>query len=190
MEPPGLEIVSENDGIIRRFVAKDGRGVVLRKPRWEDFGDLLELINSLVDEGASITLNKRVSREEEADWLGKKLASMEKGEAIFIVTEVGGKVVANSEVTRMIGAMSHVGLLGIVIRSAHKGIGIGTEIMKAIIEESRKAGLKVLVLDVFDTNDVAKSLYRKMGFKEAGKIPKGAFKGGNYIDLVRMTLEL
>lgn len=50
--------------------------------------------------------------------------------------------------------------------------------------------MKVLILDVFDTNKVAKELYKKIGFKEAGKIPKGIRKKGKYIDLVKMALEL
>jgi ribosomal protein S18 acetylase RimI-like enzyme len=62
--------------------------------------------------------------------------------------------------------------------------------MQTLIEESRKAGLKILVLDVFNTNKTAKALYQKMGFKEAGRIRKGIYKNGKYIDLTRMTLEL
>jgi L-amino acid N-acyltransferase YncA len=180
-----------SDGkILREFLAKDGRKVVLREPRWGDLDDLLEFINSLVDEGADIIQEKRITREQKADWLGKRLASIEKGETIGVVAEVDGKVVANSEVARRRGFRSHVGVLGIGVRREYRGIGIGKELMKTLIEESRKAGLKVLVLDVFDSNKVAKSLYAKMGFKDAGRIPKGVFKKGKYIDLLRMTLEL
>ena len=39
---------------LHRFTAKDGRKVILRTPKWEDLDDLLELINSLVDEDAEI----------------------------------------------------------------------------------------------------------------------------------------
>lgn len=176
--------------ILREFVAKNGRRVVLRKPRWEDLGDLLDFINSLVEEGADIMRETQATREEEADWLGKLLASIEKGEIIGIVAEVDGSVVANSEVGRRRGSMSHVGMLGIGVKKGYRGLGIGKELMKTLIEESRKAGLKVLVLEVFDSNAVAQSLYAKMGFQDAGRIPKGVFKKGKYIDLLRMTLEL
>jgi len=176
--------------ILREFLSKNGKRVVLRKPRWEDLDDLLAFINSLVDEGADILQEERVTREQEADWLGKRLASIEKGRTIGIVAEVDGKVVANSEVARGKGPKSHVGTLAIGVKKEYRGIGIGKELMKALIEESRKAGLKVLILDVMDSNKVAKSLYTKMGFKQAGKIPKGVFKKGKYTDLLRMTLEL
>lgn len=174
----------------RSSVAKDGRKVTLRPIRWEDLDDCIEFINSLIDEGADIAVETKVSRNEEADWLGKRLASMEKGELVDIVAEVDGKMVANAEVGRRSGPMSHVGDLGIGIRAGYRGIGVGTMLMETLVDESRKMGLKVLVLSVFDTNKTAKGLYKKIGFKENGRIPKGVFKNGEYIDLVRMTLEL
>ena len=176
--------------VFKQFRARDGREVILREPRWEDLGDLLEFINSLVAEGADICREKIVTREEEADWLGKRLASIERGEVIHIAAEVDGRVVANSEVARREGIMNHVGVLGIAIKNGYRGIGLGSELMKTLVEESRKAGMKVLVLDVFDTNKLAKQLYTNSGFREAGKIPKGILKKGKYIDLIRMTLEL
>jgi len=174
----------------RNFRAKDGRRVVLRSVKWEDLDNLVEFINSLVEEDADILRSRKVTRSEEAEWLGKRLASIDKGEIIDAVAEVEGKVIANSEVEKRSGCMSHVGYLGIGIKAGYRGIGIGKQIMKTLIEESKKAGLKILVLDHFDTNKTARRLYEKMGFKEAGRIPKGICKNGKYIDLARMTLEL
>ena len=151
---------------------------------------LLEFINSLVVEGADILRGDKVTRSEEADWLGKRLADIEKGELIDVVAEVEGRVVANSEVDRRSGFMSHVGYLGIGVKTGYRGIGVGTEVMKTLIEESRKAGLKILVLDHFETNKTARKLYKKVGFKETGKTPKGICKNGKYLDLVRMIREL
>jgi hypothetical protein len=69
--------------IVKTFNARDGRRVVLRFPMWEDLDDLLELINSLVEEGADILRTEKVSREEEIDWLSKALASIEKGGGVL-----------------------------------------------------------------------------------------------------------
>jgi len=165
------------------FVAKDGRRVILRSIRWEDLDDSIDLINSLVEEGADILRDTKVSREEEAEWLGKRLARIDKGEVIDVVAEVNDKMIANSDVEKRSGPMSHVGYFGIIIKEGYRGIGIGTKIMQTLIKKSRKAGLKILVLDVHDTNQTAKGLYKKMGFKEAGRIPKGVYKKGKYVDL-------
>lgn len=53
--------------IVKTFTAKDGRAVVLRTPRWEDLDDLLEFINSLVEEGAEIGKNQKATRDEEME---------------------------------------------------------------------------------------------------------------------------
>ena len=174
----------------RTFLAKDGRKCVLRSVKWEDLDDLIEFINSLVEEGSDILRADKVTRSEEAEWLGRRLVRIEKGELIDVVAEVEGKVIANSEVEKRSDLESHVGYLGIAVKSGFRGIGIGTQIMKTLIEESKKAGLKILVLEHFNTNKTARRLYEKMGFKEAGKIPKGIYKDGKYIDLIRMILEL
>ncbi len=174
----------------RTFIATDGRKVTVRSIRWEDLDDCLDFINSLVDEGSDIAMETRVSRIEEAEWLGKRLASIEKGELVDVVAEVDGKMIANAEVGRRRGNMSHVGDLGIGVRAEYRGIGVGTMLMNALVEESRKMGLKLLVLSVFDSNKIAIGLYRKIGFVENGRIPKGIFKKGTYIDLIRMTFEL
>lgn len=174
----------------KTFKAKDGKKVVLRLPKWEDLDGLMDYINSLVDENLDIVLTDKVTREEEAEWLAKRLVNIDKGDVIHVVAEVNGEVVAGAEVAKQKYRMSHVGRLGIGIKAGFRGIGIGTIVMKTLIEESKKADLKVLVLDVFGTNVIAKELYEKFGFKEAGKIPKGIYKSGKYIDLLRMTLEL
>jgi len=174
----------------RTFTAKDGRRVVLRSVKWEDLDDLMGLINSLVNEDTDILRTSKVTRNEEAEWLSRRLASISKGELIDAVAEVDGKVIANSEVGKRNDIMSHVGDLGIGIKQGYRGIGIGAQLMKTLIDESKKAGLKILVLDHFATNKKARRLYQKMGFKEAGKIPKCIYKNGDYIDLIRMTLEL
>ena len=176
--------------ICETFTAKDGKRVVLRSIKWEDLDDCLDFINSLVEEGAEILRDTTVTREEEADWLGARLARIEKRQLIDVVAEVDGKMVANSEVEKRSGFMSHVGYVGIAIKSGYRGIGIGTKLIQTLAKEAKKEGLKVLVLDVFDINKPAKALYTKMGFKEVGRIPKGVFKNGKYIDIIRMTREL
>jgi len=176
--------------VYREFHSRDGRKVVLRTLRMSDLDDLLEFINSLVDEGAEILPEKRTTREAEADWLGRMLADIEKRSVICVTGEVDGKVVANSEVRKGTGKRSHLGGLGIAIRDGYRDAGIGTEMMRVLVEESKKAGLRVLRLTVFDSNLRAKHVYEKVGFREVGKVPKAIRQGDEYVDEVLMALEL
>ena len=173
--------------IVRSFFAKDGRKVVLRTPKWEDLDDFLELINSLVEERADILRTERVSKEEEIDFLSKVLSRLEKDEMFYLVAEVDGKVVAVSEISKRGGYEKHVGVIGIAIRNGFRDLGIGTEIMKALVEQAQKMGLKVLTLSAFATNKPAIHVYEKVGFVQTGTIPKKHFKEGKYIDEIILT---
>jgi RimJ/RimL family protein N-acetyltransferase len=173
--------------VVRIISAKDGQRVILRTPKWEDLDDLLELINSLVEEGAEIIRNEKVSREEEIDWLSKSLASLEKDKVFFLVAEVDGKVIASSDIHPLNGSERHVGVLGIIIKNGFRDVGVGTEMMKALVEQAYKMGLKVLTLTVFATNKRAIHVYENVGFVRTGVIPKKHFKDGRYIDEIIMT---
>jgi len=174
--------------VFHYFSAKDGRKVVLRTPKWEDLDDLMELINALVEEGAEIEYSTKKTREEEVDWLSEAIARLEKREALYMVAEVDGKVVVTSGITkRRFLCENHVGDLGILIKSGYRDIWIGTEMMKILIDQARVMDLKVLTLTVFATNKRAIHVYEKVGFKETGRIPKGIYRNGKYIDRIIMT---
>lgn len=174
--------------ILRSFGAKNGCEVVLRMPKWEDLDDLLELINSLVEEKADITKTEKVPRKKEIDWLSRVLSRLEKSETFHMVAEVNGKVVGTSEINkRLSGYDKHVGMLGIAIRSGFRDVGIGTEMMKTLIEQAQAMNLKVLTLSAFATNKRAIHVYGKVGFVKTGRIPKKFFKEDKYIDEIIMT---
>ena len=81
--------------IIRTFESKDGREVTLRAPRWDDLDDMLEFINSLVEEGADIMIDTKQTRESEVEWLARLLTRVEKDKTkamreIYRVLRPGG----------------------------------------------------------------------------------------------------
>jgi len=157
---------------------------------WRDVDDLVELINTLVAEQADITIDQPITREQETDWLGGTLAKIEKGQAVYMVPEVDGRVVGGSEVSKRAGCMSHVGDLGILLKSEYRDLGIGTDMMRTLIDEARKMSLERLFLRHFAGNARARHLYEKVGFKETGREPKAVKRAGQYQDLVTMALEL
>ncbi len=173
--------------IFHTFTAKDGQEVILRSLKWEDLDDCLTLINALIDEQADITLSEPISRDTQIQWLSNRLAAIEKGHVIQIVAEVSGHVIANTDVKIKTGQRSHVGAIGIIILKEYRDMGIGTEMLKQLIAQARKRGLKILTLGVFETNKRAKHVYEKLGFRECGQIPGEIFKNGQYIDHITMV---
>jgi len=144
--------------IYRKFQAKNGKEIILRSIRWEDLPSLVELADSLVEDrevepNFGILLDKKQTLETEADYLGGWIAAIEKGEQVRVIAEADGRIVGNSEVAR--GKQSdefYHGKLGIAIRREYRDLGIGLEMIKTLIEESRKLGLKTIELESFASN--------------------------------------
>jgi ribosomal protein S18 acetylase RimI-like enzyme len=163
---------------------------VLRTPKWEDLDDLLELINSLVEEKAEIIMDEKLSREQEAEWLSDVLLRLEKDQIFILVAEVGRKVVASSDLHPGRGSEKHAGAVGIAVQSGFRDLGIGTWMMQTMVKEAKRVGLKILVLSVFATNKRAIHVYEKLGFEQTGLVPKKHFKQGKYVDEIAMAKPL
>jgi phosphinothricin acetyltransferase len=177
----------------KEVTLKDGRKTILRAPDWHDLDNLVALVNELVEERAEILRTTKVTRDEEAEWLGRRLASIENGALQALVAEIDGKIVASSAVGQRIPEYSehiHVGEMGISILKNARGIGLGTTLIESLIELAKRAGLMVIMLDMFATNTVARRLYEKVGFVEVGKIPKAINRDGKYIDLIQFAIEI
>jgi N-acetylglutamate synthase-like GNAT family acetyltransferase len=121
--------------VLEVFSVKGGRRVVLRTPKWEDLDDLLELINSLVEEKAEVVVDKKLSREQEAEWLFGVLLRLKKGQIFFSVAEVDGNVVASSDLHVDKGSEKCAGGVGIAVMSGFRDLGIGARVLRAMVKE-------------------------------------------------------
>lgn len=176
--------------VIRSFNAKDDRKVVLRAPKWEDLDDFLELINSLVEEGADIYMDKKTTREKETDWVAKLLSDVEKDSKVTIVAEVNGKMIGEVSLDPRKGRQRHVGSVGIIILNGYRDIGIGTELFKDVENQAKRFKLEILTLEVADSNSRARHLYEKAGYHAGGRTPKGIIKDGDRVDIINMVKEI
>ena len=64
--------------------------------------------------------------------------------------------------------------MGIVVRNGCRNPGIGTEIMKTLLEQAAFFGLRTVTVNAFATNKRAIHVYEKVGFVRSGIIPKSA----------------
>ncbi len=182
--------------IYRRFKTSSGESVTLRALKWEDLDDCVAFINDLVGEKNSepnlgIVADRKQTREEEAEWLANQITGIERGSIVSVVADLGGRLAGNGSVTR--GSYEDTkrhGYLGIAISKKHRDRGIGLEMMRTLIKEARKEGLKTIELEVFANNPRAIHVYEKTGFRQSGRIPKKMLRSGKFIDSIIMTREL
>lgn len=60
----------------------------------------------------------------------------------------------------------YVGLLDIVVKEEYRGCGFGKVLCQALLEKAKKKGATTGYLQVVDSNEVAKKLYKGLGFED------------------------
>ncbi len=182
--------------IFENFCAKNGKQVTLRSLRWEDLDSVLEFADQLIaereeDPDFGIIFDKKQTRESEAKWLADVLTQIEEGYYINAAAEIDGRIVGNSHVARGRSSdLQNHGVLGISILKQFRDFGIGFEMIRILLDECRRAGLRTIELEVFANNPRAIHLYEKAGFKQVGRIPKKICRRDRFIDAITMAIEL
>lgn len=167
----------------------DSLSYMIRTGELEDAEAVLELQNSVISEGeyfiaVSNEFNKTI--EQQRDWIQ---SSLENERETIIVAEINGEVIGwigfESENRKR---MSHKGSFGLMIRKNYRGMGIGKELVQALLDWAEANPLiEKVSLGVFSTNHRAIALYKSMGFVEEGrKIKEFKMSESEYVDDIIM----
>ncbi len=107
---------------------------------------------------------------------------------IFICAEWSGNIVGNAGLHRKTGRQFHVATLAIGVHDDFTGKGVGTTLLKTLIETAdRWHDIRRIELDVFVDNGPAIHLYEKFGFVREGILRQNAFRDGEYVDAYLMA---
>ena len=182
--------------IVKKFIAKNGDEVTIRYPLIADIDQLTTYINEISKENTFVSFSGEVvSHDEERNFILSYFDAMESMDKLYLLIETNGKIIGSSTIDRDVShrrRSRHVGIFGLIVKKEFRGMGIGYELSKTIIEEAKVGipGLKMITLTVFDMNDMAKGLYTKLGFKQFGSLPKSLLYKDEYVDQQMMYLEL
>ena len=135
----------------------------------------LTLLTDCVDSGASVGFLTPVNQAElAAYWLGVEADLVSNKRKLFAVYDVE-KLVACVQLSLCAKANgNHRGEVEkLMVATASRGQGISKKLMAFMEQAAVELNLSLLVLDT-RLGDVASSLYRAMGYTEAGQIPQFA----------------
>lgn len=178
------------------FYSKTGKHITFRYPRIDDLDEMTRYINELSQEDTYVTFSgETISREEEEKSLNEVLKGIMANDSVLILCFDNDILVGVSDIQRDKSKRKrsrHIGRLGISLAKDYRGEGIGKELMGTVIEEAIKHihGLKSLLLDVYAPNEQAIEMYKKLGFREVGRIPRGCLYKGEYVDQITMWKEI
>ena len=172
---------------------KDGRECLIRNAYAEDAQEVYDnfnLTHAETDFLLSYPDENSYDIEQERKFLSEKEKSINE---IEICAVLGGKIVGTAGIEAVGNKykVKHRAEFGISIEKASWGLGIGSLLLQACIECAKTAGYIQMELDVVAANKAAVSLYKKAGFEEYGRNPKGfCSRISGWQELVLMRLPL
>jgi len=171
-----------------RFELGDSRLVTFNLLTERDLPELVPVYNSIIEEGLYFIRNGELPDVKTAqEWYREQV----KAGMVYIVVRVNNELFGGASIEPREGKASHVGYFGIYLKKEFRSLGIGTRLIRKIIEVARQKNLEIIQLYVFASNKQAIHIYKKFGFQEAGRIKKGIrLQNGKYTDEIIMTLHL
>ena len=178
----------------KKTFIKSGEGVeiLFRPPKAGDAKAAMQFINKFVDEKSYVAMQEKITLTNEKKWLRATMKKIRKKETISIFAFLNNKKIIGSCGVEKGGKTSyHTGVIGIAIAKDFRGIGLGKFMMQYMIKEAQqKLKSEIVVLHVYSQNKPAQVLYKKLGFRVAGRVPKGIKHHGKYMDDIIMYKNL
>ena len=178
----------EGDHQMKKLILKNGDSVVIREASSSDANEILEYVDTISSESDFLTFGQGefiMSVEQEEEFLDN---TSRQSNGIYIVAEIGSKIIGTSSFSG--GArprISHTGEFGVSVLKEYWGNGIGTELIKYLIEWSKQSGIiRKMNLIVRNDNLSAIHVYKKLGFIEEGVITRDLQINGRFYDALFM----
>ena len=111
----------------------------------------------------------------------------------YLVAEIGGQVVGYSNASPYRARPAYRFTLenSIYIDERHRGRGVGSALLQALVERCRGGPWRQMIAIIGDSANAASiGLHRKAGFRQVGVLERVGFKHGRWVDSVLMQLEL
>ena len=186
--------MKEGQVVKRLFIERKGKTeeIVVRFPKIGDASELWKYYNKAIKETEFLSRINPVGLSDERRWLAGVLIGIRKKNRAHLLAVCGGKIVGSCSVERQItDTTRHIGTYGIAILDGYKGYGLGRKMSDNVIALAKKElRLEMLQLSVYSRNTIAIGLYKKLGFRKIGSIPRGIKHGRRYMDNIIMCKAL
>ena len=166
--------------------------IIYREAEPSDAGKFLEYSKIVGAESDNLTFGAEglpLSISQEADYI-RKFSGNPQNVMIFAFDE--GELIGTGAVTSIHSRerFAHRREVAISVRKDYWGKGIGSGIMKLLMDFCKKSGAEVIQLGVRSDNERAIALYKKFGFKKIGEYEKFMKIGDEYYSADYMNLYL
>ena len=172
---------------------KDGRTAMLRNPEISDAQAMLDCLKQTAEETHFILRTPKecegMTVEDEARFIQRM---REYGGVLMYVCEVDGKMAGNGQIAfNNRDRTWHRASIAIGLLKEYWGLGIGTAILQALIDEARARKIRQVELEFMEGNSRGRALYEKLGFRITGmRLDCYMLEDGTLLNEYHMTLKL
>jgi L-amino acid N-acyltransferase len=161
----------------------------IRDAREDDIEAILAIYNDAVANTTAIWNERIVDAADRLAWLA---AHRDQGYPVLVA--VDGDDLALGYATfgdwRAFDGYRHTVEHSVYVRRDKRGAGIGTALMRQLIERARALGKHVMVAAIEADNTGSIQLHEALGFEHAGRLREVGAKFGRWLDLAFMTVHL
>lgn len=170
---------------------KNGQELIIAKAKPEDAKEIIEYLNIVGGESDNLLFGSNgfhMTVEQESNYI-KNFNGSDK--SCMLVGHIDGMI---ASVVSLSGfgreRIAHRGEIAVSVRKDYWNSGVGTAMMKELIQFAKDVKIEVIGLEVKADNDRAIHLYEKLGFHKIGTYEKFFKIDGNYYDSELMNLYL
>ncbi len=160
--------------------------IILRPLSFSDLDDIMTWVNDPEVIKNLQHFNKELTREDESNYIHRMLESQ--NDYVFSIIRNDGVYLGQCGL-HQISWENKLSRLAIIIKSEFWGMGYAQQsIRELLIFSFQNLKLHKVWLVVHSTNEKARHIYDKIGFKEEGILRDEYFWQGKYHDMVRMSM--
>lgn len=177
---------------IADFKLADGRQISIILPTMEFVQEITDFVNRLTDEDTFLTFTgQHITLESEKNWLENALTEIKFKKNYIVWAVINDRIIGSADIHRGGSTRdAHVGTIGLMVDRDFRGQGLGKFLLSLVLEQAKMLSYQIVTVELFSDNIIAIKLYRKMGFKVWGRLPRGLYRKGKYSDKIEMYKEL
>lgn len=147
------------------------KNVLVRKATPRDAAGIVKVLENVTAERIHSAIVQAWTIEQETRYL----ESLTPREAFHVAVDAAKGIVGFQSLdlwSPLLSSMAHVGQVGTFLLPGCRGLGIGRQLWGASEAFACQAGYRKLAVQVRASNTVAQAFYRKLGFRECGRLAR------------------
>ncbi len=159
--------------------------LTIRRAAFEDLEQITGIYNDAIKKTTATFDTEPKTLEEQESWFAEHDAR----HPVLVVDE-DGLIVAWASLSQWSDRCAYCDTaeISLYVKEEHRGKGIGKQLMRAIIQEGKTAGLHTVIARIAGSNKISADLCKSFGFQYIGTMREVGKKFGQLLDVHLMQL--